>query len=150
MNEDKCFLLPLFLKQSDPLPTQLVNGKEIKVKDKAPYLGDVVNNKGTYKDLIEERVKKARVCTINSMSLCSTYKMGKHTLNSLILLYKTVFIKIVLYNSEAWDNLPQNEQGEEDMLDMAFEPKKNSRLSCQILVSKELDGIVVDLPKKQT
>ena len=56
-----------------------------------------------------------------------------------------------VYVKEEWfNNLPQKEQGEEDMLDMAFEPKKNSRLSCQILVSQELDGIVVDLPKKQT
>ena len=56
-----------------------------------------------------------------------------------------------VYVKEEWFNkLPQKEQGEEDMLDMAFEPKKNSRLSCQILVSKELDGIVVDLPEKQT
>ena len=56
-----------------------------------------------------------------------------------------------VYVKEEWfNNLPQKEQGEEDMLDMAFEPKKNSRLSCQILVSKELDGIVVDLPEKQT
>ena len=56
-----------------------------------------------------------------------------------------------VYVKEEWfNNLPQKEQGEEDMLDMAFEPKKNSRLSCQILISKELDGIVVDLPKKQT
>ena len=56
-----------------------------------------------------------------------------------------------VYVKEEWfNNLPQKEQAEEDMLDMAFEPKKNSRLSCQILVSKEIDGIVVDLPKKQT
>ena len=56
-----------------------------------------------------------------------------------------------VYVKEEWFNkLPKKENGEEDMLDMAFEPKKNSRLSCQILVSKEIDGIVVDLPKKQT
>ena len=35
------------------------------------------------------------------------------------------------------------------MLDMAFEPKKISRLSCQILVSDELDGLIVNLPEKQ-
>ena len=34
------------------------------------------------------------------------------------------------------------------MLDMAFEPKKNSRLSCQILVSDEIDGLVVTTPAK--
>ena len=35
------------------------------------------------------------------------------------------------------------------MLDMAFEPKKNSRLSCQLTVSDELNGLVVNIPSKQ-
>jgi len=35
------------------------------------------------------------------------------------------------------------------MLDMAFEPKKNSRLSCQLMVSDQLEGLVVNLPEKQ-
>jgi 2Fe-2S ferredoxin len=35
------------------------------------------------------------------------------------------------------------------MLDMAFEPKQNSRLSCQLTVSDELDGLVVNIPSKQ-
>ena len=35
------------------------------------------------------------------------------------------------------------------MLDMAFEPNKFSRLSCQILVSDELDGLTVSMPSKQ-
>ena len=52
--------------------------------------------------------------------------------------------------SMAWFNkLPKKEDGEEDMLDMAFEPKKNSRLSCQLMVSDQLDGLVVNLPEKQ-
>ena len=46
--------------------------------------------------------------------------------------------------------LPKAEDGEQDMIDMAFEPKKNSRLSCQLIVSDELDGLVVTTPKKQT
>ena len=55
-----------------------------------------------------------------------------------------------VYVKEEWFNkLPKQEDGEEDMLDMAFEPKKNSRLSCQLMVSEQLDGLVVDLPEKQ-
>ncbi len=38
---------------------------------------------------------------------------------------------------------------EEDMLDFAFEVRPNSRLSCQIIVSDELDGLVVDVPTQQ-
>ena len=36
------------------------------------------------------------------------------------------------------------------MIDMAYEPKKNSRLSCQIIVSDELDGLEVTTPEKQS
>ena len=55
----------------------------------------------------------------------------------------------VYVNDEWFDKLPKKEDGEEDMLDMAFEPKKNSRLSCQIIVSDELDGLTVNIPSKQ-
>ena len=56
-----------------------------------------------------------------------------------------------VYVDEDWmEKLPQKDDGEEDMLDMAFEPKKNSRLSCQIIVSDELDGLVVNIPSKQS
>ena len=55
-----------------------------------------------------------------------------------------------VYVKEEWfNNLPKKEDGEEDMLDMAFEPKKNSRLSCQLMVSDQIDGLVVNLPEKQ-
>ena len=55
-----------------------------------------------------------------------------------------------VYVDENWlDKLPKKEDGEEDMLDMAFEPKKNSRLSCQLIVSDELDGLIVNIPSKQ-
>ena len=56
-----------------------------------------------------------------------------------------------VYVKDEWfDKLPVKEDGEEDMLDMAFEPKKNSRLSCQIIVSDDLDGLEVNIPSKQS
>jgi len=38
---------------------------------------------------------------------------------------------------------------EEDMLDFAFDVKPNSRLSCQIKVSEDLEGLVVRTPERQ-
>ena len=56
-----------------------------------------------------------------------------------------------VYVEEKWLNKIQKaEEAEEDMIDMAFEPKKNSRLSCQLIVSEELDGLIVTTPSKQT
>ena len=55
-----------------------------------------------------------------------------------------------VYVKEEWFNkTPKKEDGEEDMLDMAFEPKKFSRLSCQLTVTDELDGLTVQLPSEQ-
>ena len=56
-----------------------------------------------------------------------------------------------VYVNDDWlDKLTTKEDGEEDMLDMAFEPKKNSRLSCQITVTENLNGLVVSIPSKQS
>ena len=55
-----------------------------------------------------------------------------------------------VYVNEKWfGKLSKKESAEEDMLDMAYEPKKFSRLSCQITVEDSLDGLVVKMPSKQ-
>ena len=55
-----------------------------------------------------------------------------------------------VYVDEKWfDKLPKKEGPEEDMLDVAFETNKFSRLGCQITISDELDGLVVKMPSKQ-
>ena len=56
-----------------------------------------------------------------------------------------------VYVEEKWLNkLQKAEDAEIDMIDMAFEPKKNSRLSCQLIVSDDLNGLVVTTPEKQS
>ena len=56
-----------------------------------------------------------------------------------------------VYVKEEWLNkIPKAEDAEVDMIDMAFEPKKNSRLSCQIIVSDEVEGLEVITPEKQS
>ena len=55
-----------------------------------------------------------------------------------------------VYVDEKWlSKLQKKENAEEDMLDMAFEPNKSSRLTCQITVIDDLDGLVVKMPSKQ-
>ena len=56
-----------------------------------------------------------------------------------------------VYVEEKWlDKLPKSEEAEIDMIDMAYEPKKNSRLSCQLIVTDELEGLTVTTPEKQS
>jgi|TARA_B110000967_G_C18547418_1_gene393665 2Fe-2S ferredoxin len=56
-----------------------------------------------------------------------------------------------VYVEDKWlDKVLKAEEAEVDMIDMAIEPKKNSRLSCQLIVSDELDGLTVATPEKQS
>ena len=46
-----------------------------------------------------------------------------------------------------FDNLEEPDEDEEDMLDLAFGLTRTSRLGCQIIMTEELDGLTVRLPK---
>jgi len=55
-----------------------------------------------------------------------------------------------VYVDEAWmEKVGKAQSMEEDMLDFAFDVRENSRLSCQIKVTDELDGLLVRTPAKQ-
>ena len=55
-----------------------------------------------------------------------------------------------VYVDEAWkEKTGAPSPMEEDMLDFGFDVRPNSRLSCQIKVSDELDGLVVSTPERQ-
>src|SRR5512138_3289692 len=55
-----------------------------------------------------------------------------------------------VYVDEAWtDVVGPPEAMEEDMLDFAYEVRPTSRLSCQIRVRDEIDGLIVSIPERQ-
>ena len=55
-----------------------------------------------------------------------------------------------VYIDESWvETVGKPSQMEEDMLDFAFEVRPTSRLSCQIKVAANLDGLIVTTPAKQ-
>ena len=52
----------------------------------------------------------------------------------------------VIVAPEWFDLLQEPTEDEEDMLDLAFGLTHTSRLGCQIIMTNELDGLVVSLP----
>src|SRR5271170_6322011 len=52
----------------------------------------------------------------------------------------------VIVAPEWFDKLKTAEEGEEDMLDLAFGLTHTSRLGCQIIITEKLDGLTVSLP----
>ena len=55
-----------------------------------------------------------------------------------------------VYVDKNWvEKTGEAEQMEQDMLDFAFDVTEQSRLSCQVKVTNDLDEIIINLPEKQ-
>lgn len=55
-----------------------------------------------------------------------------------------------IYVREAWwDRIPGASADEQDLLEATNEPRPNSRLSCQVILTDELDGLEIDVPASQ-
>ena len=52
----------------------------------------------------------------------------------------------VIVTPDWYGKLAEPSEDEEDMLDLAFDLQKTSRLGCQLIMSEELDGLTVALP----
>lgn len=53
---------------------------------------------------------------------------------------------MIVQDPDVYDKLPEPDDDENDMLDLAFGLTETSRLGCQVKMSPEIDGIVVKLP----
>ncbi|KEY73349.1 hypothetical protein S7711_01463 [Stachybotrys chartarum IBT 7711] len=53
---------------------------------------------------------------------------------------------VIVTDEDYYDKIPEPEDDENDMLDLAFGLTETSRLGCQVKMTKELDGVVVKLP----
>ncbi|MCJ1310699.1 hypothetical protein MMC25_004365 [Agyrium rufum] len=53
---------------------------------------------------------------------------------------------VIVESQDMYDRMPEPDDDENDMLDLAFGLTETSRLGCQVKMSKELDGLTVRLP----
>ncbi|CAI6308012.1 unnamed protein product [Periconia digitata] len=53
---------------------------------------------------------------------------------------------VIVKDDNMFDKMEEPTDDENDMLDLAFGLTETSRLGCQVKMSKELDGLVVELP----
>ncbi|KAK7698370.1 mitochondrial matrix iron-sulfur protein [Diaporthe eres] len=53
---------------------------------------------------------------------------------------------VIVQNEDLYDKMPEPDDDENDMLDLAFGLTETSRLGCQVVMAPELDGLVVKLP----
>ena len=87
------------------IPRLKINNVVLEERQVVTYLGDMFNRKGNNNDMIEDRVKSGKSCIVNSISMCSDVSMGSFAIETLLVLYKGLFLQVVLSNAQAWSNL---------------------------------------------
>ena len=99
---EKCEMLKINSICNDGL---LLNAEVIKSVRKVKYLGDVFSDKGDNSELCKDRHDKIRGTDTELFALSKGIKFGTKQIESLLLLYKTVFLPRLIYNCEAWSGL---------------------------------------------
>ncbi|CAL4115804.1 unnamed protein product [Meganyctiphanes norvegica] len=79
----------------------------------------------------------------NVLYLCHRYEVDLEGACEASLACSTCHVYV---DDEYFDMLPEALEEEEDMLDLAVFLKDNSRLGCQIILNKEMDGMTLTLP----
>ena len=99
---EKCELLLVNRKECDSLP---LNSDKINSVQRALSLGDLLNEKGNYLDLGEDRADRAKTTVTELCALSKEINFGHRQIKSLLILYKSVFLPRLIYNCEAWSGL---------------------------------------------
>ena len=120
LNISKCMVMGINRSCTDVMPRLEINEKLVQCVEVATYLGDPFNEKGSNTDLIDDRIKKGRTCIITATSLCDDVTMGIYAVQTLLLLYRSLFLSVVLYNSQAWSKLVNKEMEKLEAVQLKF------------------------------
>ena len=105
----KCKSLVTNKKKKDPLPELFVGDEAIENATFIEYLGDIFNQKGDNSDMIKDRVKRGVAAIVSIDAILSDLQLGTFTVSVYLLLYHSLFLSAVLFNSQAWSNLSKKD-----------------------------------------
>ena len=103
LSAEKCELLKTNSKCNGENLT--VNNEKIKLVNAAKYLGDSFNLKGSYADLCKDRVDRERGSTHKLLALCREVTFRTQEIETMLILYQSLFLPRLIYNCESWSNL---------------------------------------------
>ena len=117
-SKKKCKTMVINGKKKD-LPADLfIENVKLEVTQKIVYLGDVVNSKGTNSDLIADRIQRGTSAMIRAEALVRETSLGVYTISVHLLLYQSLFLSSMTFNSQAWSNLKESDIKELEKLQL--------------------------------
>ena len=102
----KCFNMIINKKKGSEHPELYLDDEEMVLPVSViTYLGDLFNEQGNNDDLISDRVKRGIKAMITIMAMMAETDVGVHYINVMLLLYRSLFLSSMLFNSQTWSKL---------------------------------------------
>ena len=120
LNHPKCGLITINKKKHHSSPTLKIGEGTIPQIKSTKLLGDIINEKGNNRDMIDDKIKKAQAALINCLSLCNEVTLGLFFVKSALILYRSVFLATLLFNSQSWRNLTKTELKKLEVIQLRF------------------------------
>ena len=109
LSYDKCLLMVANKKPKEVVPTLEIKKHAMSHVRCIKVLGDMINDRSTNTDLIADRVKRGKGVVVSSFSLCSELSLGCFSLEIQAVLYESVFLQTVIFNSQSWTKLTKTD-----------------------------------------
>ena len=106
-NAPKCKAMVVNKKKAEGLPLMFIEDQLIEIVSQIKYLGDIFQENGKNDGLIQDRISRAIVVILKIEAILSETQFGKHTIEISLLLYRSLFLSAILFNSQAWRNLTE-------------------------------------------
>ena len=106
LSAERCKILKINSKCNGQ--TLTVSNENIKLVNVAKYLGDCFNSKRNYADLCKDRVDRARGSTHELLALCGEITFGTQQIETMLILYQSIFLPRLIHSCELWSNLRTN------------------------------------------
>ena len=85
--------------------TYMTKGTKVTPTSEIVYLGDVFNEMGDNEGLMKDRVNREIKAIVSICAILIESDLGKFHMSAALLLYQSLFLQTVLFNSATWSNL---------------------------------------------
>ncbi len=109
LNFPKCLQMIINQKSTTPTPTLPIGDGFVKQVKSTKVVGNVVNERGTNIDMINERVKNGIGAIASTLSICNEVTMGISFVEAALTMHEAVVIATLISDSQAWTNLAQKD-----------------------------------------
>ena len=106
-NSPKCKGMVVNKKKGERLPIMFIEDAVIEIVAQIKYLGDIFQENGKNDALVKDRISRGVAAILRIEAILCEIQFGKHTFEVSLLLYRSLFLSCILFNSQAWRNLTE-------------------------------------------